>query len=118
MPALGARARNDSKGCGGVMRVAPVGLYCARAPGSSDQRAARRSFDLACDLAGLTHGHPTGQAAAGAFAAIVALVAREWEVDEAIEEALPLLERRPLGSETRRRSTGRSGSRAVASRRP
>jgi ADP-ribosylglycohydrolase len=101
MPALGARARNDSKGCGGVMRVAPVGLYCARAPGSSDQRAARRSFDLACELAGLTHGHPTGQVAAGAFAAIVALLAREWELDEAIEEALPLVERRPLGTETK-----------------
>ncbi|HEX4886086.1 MAG TPA: ADP-ribosylglycohydrolase family protein, partial [Casimicrobiaceae bacterium] len=101
MPALGARARNDSKGCGGVMRVAPVGLYCARTPGASDQRAMRRAFDLGCELAGLTHGHPTGQAAAGAFAAIVALLARDWALDEAIDEALPLVERRPLGGETK-----------------
>jgi len=98
---LGAKARNDSKGCGGVMRVAPVGLYCARAPGTTDARAARRAFDLGCELAALTHGHPTGQTAAGAHAAIVALVAREWEVDEAIDEVLPLVERRPLGSETK-----------------
>jgi len=101
MPALGARARNDSKGCGGAMRVAPAGLYCARAPGSSDQRVLRRAFDLGCELAGLTHGHPTGQAAAGAFAGIVALLARDYELDEAIEEALPLVERRPLGAETK-----------------
>jgi ADP-ribosylglycohydrolase len=101
MPALGARARNDSKGCGGVMRVAPVGLFCARAPGTTDQRAARRAFDLGVDLAALTHGHPTGQTAAGAFAAIVALVAREWDADEAVEEVMPMVERRPLGHETR-----------------
>jgi len=101
MPLLGAKARNDSKGCGGAMRVAPAGLLCARAPGTTDQRAARRAFDLACELAALTHGHPTGQTAAGAFAAIVALLAREWEVDDAIDEVIPLVAKRPLGSETR-----------------
>jgi len=100
-PLLGAKARNDSKGCGGVMRVAPVGLFCARAPGTSDQRAARRAFDLGCELAALTHGHPSGQTAAGAFAAIVALLAREWEADEAIDEVLPMVAKRPLGGETR-----------------
>ncbi len=109
MPSLGAKARNDSKGCGGVMRVAPVGLYCAREPGASDARAARRAFDLGCELAGLTHGHPTGQVAAGAFAALVALLAREWEPDDAIEEVLPLVLRRPLGTET-----GSAIGRAVA----
>ena len=30
MPELGLRARNDSKGCGGVMRAAPVGLFVSR----------------------------------------------------------------------------------------
>jgi ADP-ribosylglycohydrolase len=101
MPWLGARARNDSKGCGGVMRVAPVGLFCAREPGSTDARAARRAFDLGCELAGLTHGHPTGQVAAGAFAALIALLAREWHLDTAIGEVVPLVVRRPLGEETR-----------------
>ena len=56
----------------------------------------------ACELAALTHGHPTGQVAAGAFAALVALLAREWELDEAIDEAMPLVVRRPLGAETQR----------------
>ena len=102
MTALGAKARNDSKGCGGAMRVAPAGLFCAREPGTSDARAARRAFELGCELAALTHGHPTGQVAAGAFAALVALLAREWELDEAIDEMMPLVVRRPLGAETQR----------------
>jgi ADP-ribosylglycohydrolase len=101
MTSLGAKARNDSKGCGGAMRVAPAGLFCAREPGSTDQRAARKAFDLGCELAALTHGHPTGQVASGAFAALIALAAREWELDEAVDEVLPLVVKRPLGTETR-----------------
>ena len=100
MPALGARARNESRSCAGAARVAPVGLFCAREPGTTDARAARRAFDLGCDLAALTQGHPTGQVAAGAFAALVALLAREWELDEAVEEVMPLVLRRPLGPQT------------------
>ena len=51
---------NDSKGCGGVMRVAPVGLV------------ARRPSGLGIASAALTHGHPSGYLAAGAAADIVA----------------------------------------------
>ena len=51
---------NDSKGCGGVMRVAPVGLV------------ATDPFDLGCRAAAITHGHPSGWLAAGAFAQIIA----------------------------------------------
>jgi ADP-ribosylglycohydrolase len=46
-----ATARNDSKGCGGVMRVAPVGLF--REPDET-------LFDVAAVVARLTHGHPSG----------------------------------------------------------
>jgi len=55
-------ARNESKGCGGVMRVAPVGLAFP---------LDWNPFEMAADFAGLTHGHPTGRLAAGALAAIV-----------------------------------------------
>jgi ADP-ribosyl-[dinitrogen reductase] hydrolase len=48
---------NDSKGCGGVMRVAPVGLTDADNP-----------FDLGSNAAALTHGHPSGWVSAGALA--------------------------------------------------
>ncbi|SEL57759.1 ADP-ribosylglycohydrolase family protein [Streptacidiphilus jiangxiensis] len=62
--ALGRRGpvNPDSKGCGTVMRSAPFGLL-----GLGPDRA----FRLAADCAQLTHGHPTGALAAGAFAALV-----------------------------------------------
>jgi ADP-ribosyl-[dinitrogen reductase] hydrolase len=56
-------ADNHSKGAGAIMRVAPVGLLMADDP-----------FDLACEVAGLTHGHITGQVAAGWFASWVQAV--------------------------------------------
>ncbi len=55
---------NDSKGCGGVMRTAPCGLF----PHLVDARAA---FALGARAAALTHGHPSGYLSAGAMAAIV-----------------------------------------------
>lgn len=43
---------DDSKGCGGVMRVAPIGLYFG------DSRMAPLAIDLmGADVAALTHGH-------------------------------------------------------------
>ena len=93
---LGERAHNDSKGCGGVMRSAPVGLWCARLDeGVSSERVARRALELGSELAGLTHGHPTGRLAAGAFAALVALVVRETALPEAVVSVKALLTRHP-----------------------
>ncbi|MFC2173508.1 ADP-ribosylglycohydrolase family protein [Acidobacteriota bacterium] len=51
---------NGSKGCGGVMRIAPAGLILTRDP-----------FEAGCDLAAITHGHPTGFYAAGCMAQII-----------------------------------------------
>jgi ADP-ribosyl-[dinitrogen reductase] hydrolase len=56
---------NDSKGCGGVMRVAPLGLLRELAPTEVAELAAR--------AAALTHGHPSGYLSAAAMAAIVRL---------------------------------------------
>ncbi|MDE0113908.1 MAG: ADP-ribosylglycohydrolase family protein [Albidovulum sp.] len=61
----GAPARNDSKGCGTIMRVAPVALMAER-----DQVRS-----LAKETSALTHGHPTGQFAAAAWAEMLADVA-------------------------------------------
>ncbi len=63
---------NDSKGCGGVMRVAPVGLF------------GERVFDLGCQSCAITHGHPSGYLAGGAFAAIVAFVVGGTPLPQAI----------------------------------
>jgi ADP-ribosylglycohydrolase len=51
---------NDSKGCGGVMRVAPLGLV------------ANEPFRRGRDNAALTHGHASGQLAAGYLAQLIA----------------------------------------------
>jgi ADP-ribosylglycohydrolase len=92
----GARAANDSKGCAGVMRVAPVGLWSARQDeGLSADRVARRAFELGAEIAGLTHGHPTGRLAAGALAALIALLARATPLPRAVPLVKALLSRYP-----------------------
>ncbi|MFD5243175.1 ADP-ribosylglycohydrolase family protein [Amycolatopsis sp. NPDC058340] len=53
---------NNSKGCGGIMRAAPVALW-------SDDLA--EVFRLGAESAALTHGHPSGYLSSGAFAVIV-----------------------------------------------
>ncbi len=79
---------NHSKGCGGVMRVAPIGLV------ASDP------FELACEAAALTHGHPSGYLAAGAFAAVVAGVAHGEALTSSIDRAVELLRARRGHEET------------------
>jgi ADP-ribosylglycohydrolase len=80
---------NDSKGCGGVMRVAPVGLLAAP----------DRAFDLGCEVAAVTHGHPSGYLAAGALALIIANVVRGSSLGQAVEMARSELSRRPDSEE-------------------
>ncbi|MBB5954749.1 ADP-ribosylglycohydrolase [Saccharothrix tamanrassetensis] len=53
---------NDSKGCGAVMRAAPVALW-------SDD--VREVFALAAATGALTHGHPSGYLSAGVLAVLV-----------------------------------------------
>ncbi|MEF8794628.1 ADP-ribosylglycohydrolase family protein [Thiohalorhabdus sp.] len=74
---------NDSKGCGGVMRVAPVGLV----PGWSAEQA----YEVGAKSAALTHGHPAGYAAAGAMAAMVRHLAGGQSLSEATVNAFPLV---------------------------
>ena len=73
---------NVSKGCGGVMRVAPVGLWYA------DQEAA---FRTGCEVAAITHGHPSGYLPAGFLAALVSSLSRGEEFLPALESAAALL---------------------------
>ncbi|MBD3869424.1 MAG: ADP-ribosylglycohydrolase family protein [Acidobacteria bacterium] len=81
------RADNNSKGCGGVMRVAPAGLLEAD---WSDERV----FELGASLASLTHGHPTGYLASGAMALIIRKLMDGSDMPTAVRSALDLL--RPM----------------------
>lgn len=61
---------NDSKGCGGVMRVAPIGLYFIGNTGMESL-----AIDLlGADVAALTHGHEMGYIPAAMLVHIVRLV--------------------------------------------
>lgn len=71
---LGQKALNDSKGCGGVMRVAPVGLLYPP----------EEAFHLGCETAAITHGHRTGIYSSGFLAMIIALLLEGASLPKAI----------------------------------
>ncbi|KRQ18043.1 ADP-ribosylglycohydrolase [Mycobacteroides sp. H001] len=73
---------NNSKGCGAVMRAAPVGLA---------EPDPVRAFELAADLGALTHSHPSGYLSAGAFAVIINRVAAAATLAESVRMALDVL---------------------------
>jgi len=82
---------NNSKGCGAIMRMAPVGLAFNN-PESA--------FDKGCQLAALTHGHPSGYLCAGAFATIIQQLKYGENLESAIAGALSLLCSHPGHEET------------------
>ena len=60
---------NDSKGCGGVMRVAPLAL-CYEPKNEEDQRRLDRE---SAEIAAITHGHPLGYLPAAILTHIVSV---------------------------------------------
>ena len=88
-------AVNDSKGCGGVMRVAPIGLYVAARRLPSEQ-----AFTWGCEACALTHGHPSGQLPGGVMAMLVAELVQGRELPEAVSTASEVLKRTPQHEET------------------
>lgn len=89
-------AQNDSKGCGGVMRVAPVGLFAWHFRRENPQQ----TFELGIELAALTHGHPTGMLAAGVFAVLILALADGLTLLDALKIAKDCLLTKPDNEET------------------
>lgn len=83
---------NDSKGCGGVMRAAPVGLFV---------HDPIDAFTLGCDVAALTHGHPSGWLPAGVLAATIAGIGAGTSVRDSLWQAARLLDMQADRRETR-----------------
>lgn len=67
---------NDRKGCGGVMRVAPIGLL------------ALDPFRLGCEAAAITHGHPSGYLSAGVLSLVISRLLHGESLLEAVEHAI------------------------------
>ena len=83
---------NNSNTCGGVMRVAPVGLWL----GLSDEEA----FELAARCAAQTHGHPSGYLSAGALASIVRNLLGGLGPDRCAERSIEIARNWPGADET------------------
>jgi ADP-ribosylglycohydrolase len=93
------KADNMSKGCGGVMRAAPVGLFMAARQGSRDD-SRRLSFEVGCASAHLTHGHPSGYLSAGALSLIVHELILGFSLPEAIDLTITHLQDEKGAEET------------------
>lgn len=97
MKQLGQPARNDSKGCGAVMRAAPIGLYGWRL-----KREPREIFRLGTALGALTHGHPTGSLTSGALAVLISFILDDVPLPDALSRTKCLLREAPAHEETLR----------------
>ena len=75
---------NNSKGCGGVMRVAPVGLYLPKHINNIEE-----IDKIGAEAAAITHGHPLGYIPAAALVHIIAsCVTTDWSLEKIIEDAI------------------------------
>lgn len=72
---------NNNKGCGCVIRVAPVGLYITKS----------RVFELSSKIAAITHGHSSGYLSAGTFAMIIHNIIYGKSILESVENSIKIL---------------------------
>jgi ADP-ribosylglycohydrolase len=72
---------NNSKGCGGVMRVAPAGLAFAR-------WGEGQAFEYGAQFAAITHGHPSGYLTAGLLAQVIAHIINGSSLDESLDQGI------------------------------
>ena len=85
-----AEAINESKGCGGAMRTAPVGIVYL--PGDA--------FRVGAELAAITHGHPSGYLPGGFIAETIAHLRLGKTLARSISSALRVLQTWPRCGET------------------
>ncbi|BBN13834.1 hypothetical protein MPTK1_6g06810 [Marchantia polymorpha subsp. ruderalis] len=95
---------NDSKGCGGVMRVAPCALIVSAgfADIPKDQQL-QLAFQLACAAAAITHTHASGWLSAGCLSSIILCVLCGDSLERAVEQTITLLKKEPKHKECLRK---------------
>ena len=72
------------------MRIAPVGLFLSHEV-RGDRGKLGRTFEIGMNLAGITHGHPSGYLTAGVLGVITALLVCGSPLMEAVAESRLLL---------------------------
>ncbi len=71
---------NDSKGCGGIMRVAPLGLY---------MRNPEYAGRFAAEISAITHGHPLANIPSYVFATMIYFILNEHlNIEESLNRAM------------------------------
>lgn len=76
---------NDSKGNGGVMRSAPIGLLYYSRPDIA--------FKTAVACTALTHSNPDAYLSAGTFASVISHIIQGKTLDDAVRESIKLLKK-------------------------
>lgn len=81
---------NNSKGCGGVMRVAPIGIYF----GGKISKIENVDM-IAAETAAITHGHDLGYIPAAALVHIIHLVSHDKDITlpEAVNDMIAAMEK-------------------------
>ncbi|MGL5676244.1 MAG: ADP-ribosylglycohydrolase family protein [Cellulosilyticaceae bacterium] len=72
---------NNSKRCGTVIRIAPVGLI-------EDEETV---FDVGCMVGAITHGNPTAYLASGTLATLIYFITEGSSIEEAAHKAMEKL---------------------------
>lgn len=75
---------NHSKGCGGIMRVAPIAFLPI---------ALEQIFELGSQQAAITHGHPEGYLSAGFCAVILKQLASGYSFEQSYNSAKDILKK-------------------------
>jgi len=83
---------NNSKGCGGIMRVAPVGLLFHKSP--------TEAFQIGSELSAMTHGHPSGYLSAGYLSSLISFLNNGNTLMESINQTITILKTYPGHEET------------------
>ena len=94
------KAQNNSKGAGGIMRVAPVAMMFYEQP-----EAVEEVFRLGKETAWITHGHPSGHFSAAAFAVILHALLCGQSLENGINRAEDILRAQSETEETLRALT-------------
>jgi ADP-ribosylglycohydrolase len=79
----GQHTTGPNPGCGGMMRVAPLALL---------DLSDKEIFELGCESAALTHGHPEAFVATGAVALLEHYAARDIDMPDAVRKTKAMLE--------------------------
>ena len=80
---------NDSKGCGAVMRAAPIGMLGMVDP-----------FKSGCEIGALTHGHPSGYLTSGYLAQLISALILGADLNDAARATLERLRLEPNAEES------------------